>query len=85
MPTLNISLPDSLKGYIEKRVLDGGFSTASEFIRSLVRDDQQRNAQKDLEAALVEGMRGEFGDWSQEDVEAMKHEVRKQMKSRKSK
>jgi antitoxin ParD1/3/4 len=56
MTTLNISLPDSMRTFIEEKVAQGGYSTASEYIRQLVRDDQKRGAQERLEALLMEGL-----------------------------
>ncbi|HZP42084.1 MAG TPA: hypothetical protein VFD84_11325 [Candidatus Binatia bacterium] len=40
MATIDISLPDALRAFIERRVADGGFSTVSEYVRALVRADQ---------------------------------------------
>ena len=56
MTTMNISLPDSMRAFIEQKVAQGGYSTASEYIRQLVRDDQKRAAQERLEALLLEGI-----------------------------
>ena len=56
MTTLNISLPDSMRTFIEQKVAQGGYSTASEYIRQLVPDDQKRAAQERLETLLMEGL-----------------------------
>lgn len=56
MASLNISLPRSLKDYVAKQVKRGGFSTPSEYVRSLVREDQKRRAEENLEALLLEGV-----------------------------
>ena len=56
MTSLNISLPSSLKDFVEAQVQSGGFSTPSEYIRNLVRDDQKRRAEEKLEALLLEGL-----------------------------
>ena len=56
MTSLNISLPLSLKEYVEAQVQESGFSTPSEYIRNLVRDDQRRRAAERLEALLLEGL-----------------------------
>jgi antitoxin ParD1/3/4 len=53
---LNISLPESLKEYVETQVEQSGYSTPSEYIRQLVRDDQKRRAEERLEALLLEGL-----------------------------
>jgi antitoxin ParD1/3/4 len=57
MTSLNISLPKALKVYIQGRVAAGTYSTPSEYIRGLIRDDQKRRAQEKLEAALLEGLK----------------------------
>ena len=56
MATMNISLPDTLRGFVENRVVEGNFGTVSEYIRELVRADQKRKAQERLEELLVEGL-----------------------------
>jgi len=56
MASLNISLPKSLKDFVEGQVDASGFSTPSEYVRSLIRDDQKRRAEEKLEALLLEGL-----------------------------
>jgi len=56
MTTMNISLPDAMRAFVEQKVASGGYSTASEYIRELVRADQKRAAQERLEALLLEGL-----------------------------
>jgi antitoxin ParD1/3/4 len=58
MTSLNISLPDPLKAYVEGRVASGDFGTPSEFVRNLIRQDkEQRRAL--LETELIEALQGE--------------------------
>ena len=40
--TMNISLPDSLKSFVDEQVTDRGFGTSSEYVRELIRKDQDR-------------------------------------------
>ncbi len=54
MATMNISLPDTMKAFIDERVADEGFGTSSEYIRALVRQEQQRAKLREM---LLEGMR----------------------------
>lgn len=56
MTSINISLPESMREYVDQKVEAGGYSTASEFVRELIRNDQKRNAQERLEAALLKGL-----------------------------
>lgn len=68
MTSLNISLPEPLRVFIDKQLQIGGYSTASEYIRELLRDAQQRTAQARLEALLLEGLEsGEATPMTSED------------------
>ncbi len=56
MQTMNISLPDPLKQFVDSQVAAGHFSSASEYVRELIRADERRKAVNALEAALREGL-----------------------------
>jgi antitoxin ParD1/3/4 len=55
MTSLNISLPDPLKAYVEDRVNSGDFGTPSEFIRALIRQDKEQRRSR-VEAELIEAL-----------------------------
>ena len=57
MATLNISLPDSMRAFIEEEVQRGGYSTPSEFMRELVRARQKCKAEDRLEQLLLDGLK----------------------------
>ena len=42
MSTMNISLPDSLKDFVDEQVNERGYGTSSEYVRELIRKDQDR-------------------------------------------
>ena len=55
MPTtMTISLPDDMKAFIEQRIEGGRYSSVSEFIFQLVREDQKRAEQENLERMQTE-------------------------------
>ena len=56
LASLNISLPQPLKDYVEAQVKEGGYSTPSEYVRELVRRDRKQRAEERLEALLLEGL-----------------------------
>ena len=56
MQTMNISLPDPMKQYVEEQVMAGDYSSASEYMRELVRADQRRNTKEQLERTLLESL-----------------------------
>jgi antitoxin ParD1/3/4 len=39
MSTMNISLPDSLKSFVDEQVTQRGYGTSSEYVRELIRKD----------------------------------------------
>lgn len=53
---MNISLPEPLREFIDEQVSSGRYSSASEYVRELVREAEKRRAQESLEALLVEGL-----------------------------
>ncbi len=54
--SMNISLPDTMKSFVDEQVRSGGYGTASEYIRELVRRDQKERASARLETLLLEGL-----------------------------
>ena len=52
---MNISLPEALKDYVEEQA-NGGYSTPSEYVRELIREDQKRRLKEKLDALLLEGL-----------------------------
>ena len=56
MGTMNISLPDALKSFVNEQVTSRGYGTSSEYVRELIRQDQQRQW---LRALLLEGAASE--------------------------
>lgn len=44
MATMNVSLPDPMKEWVESRSRHGHFSNASDYVRHLIRKDQERQA-----------------------------------------
>ena len=74
--TMNISLPETLKEYVKERVREGSYSNPSDYIRALIRTDQERAAERRLEALLLEGLAsGEPSPLDAEDFQAIKSEV----------
>jgi antitoxin ParD1/3/4 len=52
MSTMNISLPDTLKSFVDEQVVGRGYGTSSEYVRELIRNDQDRQR---LRGLLLEG------------------------------
>ena len=52
MSTMNISLPESLKTFVDQQVRSRAYSSSSEYVRELIRKDQDRQR---LRGLLLEG------------------------------
>jgi antitoxin ParD1/3/4 len=57
MTSMNISLPQALKAYIEGQVASGDWGTPSEYIRELIRQDKERRL-ANLEQELLAAVKG---------------------------
>ena len=53
---MNISLPEALKAFVDEQVASGGYGTSSEYIRELIRRDQDR---QQLRRLLIAGASSE--------------------------
>jgi antitoxin ParD1/3/4 len=56
MPTMNISLPESLRDFVEAQVHSGDYASASEFVRTLLRQEQKDREQEQLELRILQGL-----------------------------
>ncbi len=56
MATLTISLPNSLKEFIDREVQTKGYGNVSEYVRELLRQAQAKDADARLEALLIKGL-----------------------------
>lgn len=57
MTSLNISLPEPLKQYVERQVASGDWGTPSEYVRELIRQDKERRL-SNLEQELIAAAKG---------------------------
>lgn len=53
---MNISLTDDLKAFVDSRIKARGYSSASEYMRDLVRRDEERAAEERFNRLIEEGM-----------------------------
>ena len=56
MQSMNISLPDPLKRFVDGQIAEGRYSSVSEYVRELIRADEKRKAEDRLESLLLEGL-----------------------------
>jgi antitoxin ParD1/3/4 len=85
MQTMNISLPEQLKDFVDGQVGSGRYSSVSEYVRDLIRDDEKRKAQEQLEALLMAGIQSSGPtEMTRQDWDDIRREALKQFEVRKS-
>ena len=56
MTNMNVSLPEPMREWIDGQIKGGRYGNASEYVRELIRRDQERQAQERLEQLLIAGL-----------------------------
>lgn len=69
MATMNISLPDPMKTWVEDQISTGHYSNASDYMRDLIRRDQ--TMQRDREALIQALIAGENSGISERTVDGV--------------
>lgn len=75
MTTLSISLPEPMRQFVEQSVKDGSYSTTSEYIRALIRAEQEKrekleSLRRDIQIGVDEIERGEVSNLSFAEIRA---------------
>lgn len=83
MQSMNISLPDPLKQFVDGQVALGRYSSASEYVRELIRADEKRKAEEQLEAKLLEGLNSSESELMPKDWSVIRKEALAKLKASK--
>jgi len=82
--TINISLPQTLKGEVEAIIEQEGYGNVSEFFRDLIRNHIKERELKRIEALLLEALdSGEPTPWTKQDVVDIQNHVLEQVRKKK--
>ncbi len=84
MATLNISLPDQMKEFVEEQVREGDYDTTSEYFSTLVREQQKRKAEEKLEGLLLQGLASDASTLKQKDWDDLRAELELRIDKRES-
>ncbi len=69
MATMNVSLPDPMKDWVEAQARTGRYSNASDYVRDLIRRDQMRaDKLAELQRLITEGLESGVSDRSMAEV-----------------
>lgn len=70
MSTMNVSLPEDMKTWVESRAGTGRYSNSSDYVRDLIRKDRQRAEFFDyIQKAVDDGIVSGFSEYSREETE----------------
>ncbi len=75
MQTMNISLPETLKDFVDQQIAAGRYSTASEYVRELIRNDEKQKAEDQLSTLLREGLQSKETELTRDDWKAIRAEA----------
>lgn len=75
--TMNISLPETMKAFIDQRLDDDGYGTASEYVRDLIRADQKNQEEQKLEKLLLNRLQS--GTEMEFDINDVRAELSKRL------
>ena len=82
MQSMNISLPDPLKRFVDGQIAQGRYSSASEYVRELIRADEKRKAEEQLKGWLLEGINSAEAALTTADWTAIRQEALARVKAR---
>jgi len=85
MPSMNISLPDPVKEFVDGQIAQGRYSSASEYVRELIRADEKRKAEEQLETKLLEGLNSAEAELTTADWTAIRQEALARIQARSKK
>ncbi|WP_210186886.1 type II toxin-antitoxin system ParD family antitoxin [Methylobacterium sp. 275MFSha3.1] len=69
MASMNVSLPEAMKAWVEAQADTGRYANASDYVRDLIRRDQERLAKLgDLQRLIDEGLASGVSDRSEQDI-----------------
>ncbi len=84
MESMNISLPEPLKAFVDAQIATGRYSSVSEYVRELIRADEQRRAEDQLEMLLLEGLAGSETPLSADDWRSIRQDALARIKKAKT-
>jgi len=82
MTTLNISLPDQMKDFVDEQVGERGYHSPSDYLQDLLREEQKRKAEEKLEELLREGLSRPASELTENDWEYVRNELEQRIAGR---
>jgi antitoxin ParD1/3/4 len=83
--TLSIALPQAMEAYVEERVAEGGYRSPEDYLRALIREDQERRVRGALEGLLFDGLESEAEPVTPEYMAELRREAKERIARRRRK
>jgi len=82
--SMNVSLPRTLRSFVDERVSTSSYTSASEYVRELIRKDREHRAANDrLEELLLEGLAsGPSSEWTEGEWTSIRERVTKRLEGK---
>jgi antitoxin ParD1/3/4 len=74
MTTIDLTVPETIKEYIEKQASKEGYRLPADFVVALVQAHQERRHRLEVESMLLEAVDGPFTEWTDADVEDIRRQ-----------
>ena len=84
MTSMNVSLPEAMKHFVEEQVEKGAYSTPSEYVRALIREAQVKAEREWLEAKLLVALERPASKMTAQDWAAIRREVHQRLAGNKA-
>ena len=68
MATMNVSLPEEMKRWVEDQTHTGRYGNASYYIRDLIRKDQDKKSMTELQALITQGMESGISERTTDEI-----------------
>jgi antitoxin ParD1/3/4 len=77
MTSMNISLPDSLKQFVDEQISTGAYGSANDYVVRLISEAQDRKYREEIEQKVLEALdRGDYSPMSSQEWEDLRAEIR---------
>ena len=80
--TISVTLPDSLKSFVDAQVSEGGFDGASDYVAFLLAKTQLQQQRAEVDAKLREGVASGFSEMTADNWKRLKDRVAQRQASR---
>lgn len=79
---MHVSVPASIKAFVDQRVREGGFGSVSDYVRALIREDQREHARERLEQKLLEALESPESPMTQSDWRELRENLTQRHRGR---